>query len=326
MNAPRVRAQRGFTIVELMIAALLGLLLLAGVVQVFLSNKQTYSTLEGVGRIQENLRFAATRISDEIAQAGSFGCSAVAPDETVAGTTDYSLGIEGVEGSVAGATTDSITLRHAVADEGLPLDNPMASGTDVLRVDNDAEYDTGDFKIGQILVVTDCANATVFRADPAPVPDVAADEYTISHSGPLNDNADLGRVYGYPGSAAAWVHKVYSTTFLIQDSPRLYAPGVPIRSLFVIVDDGNGVPTTDELVQGVRDMEIQYGEDTDGDGTADRYLDWADGAGPLVDSDRVRAVRITLTLDSVRRANASDDGRIVASPYTFTVRLRGREA
>lgn len=50
--------ERGFSLVELMIALVLGLVLLGGVIQVFLSSRQTYSANEAMSRMQENGRFA----------------------------------------------------------------------------------------------------------------------------------------------------------------------------------------------------------------------------------------------------------------------------
>jgi len=50
--------QKGFSIVELMVALVAGLLLLTGVIQVFVTNKQTYRVAEANARIQENARFS----------------------------------------------------------------------------------------------------------------------------------------------------------------------------------------------------------------------------------------------------------------------------
>lgn len=52
------RTQMGLSLVELMVAMALGLLLMTGVVQVFLSSRQTYAVNEAMGRMQENGRFA----------------------------------------------------------------------------------------------------------------------------------------------------------------------------------------------------------------------------------------------------------------------------
>ena len=50
--------QRGLTLVELMVAMLLGVFLIGGVMQIFISSKQTYRMQENLSRLQENGRFA----------------------------------------------------------------------------------------------------------------------------------------------------------------------------------------------------------------------------------------------------------------------------
>ncbi len=62
--------QAGFSIVELMISLLLGLLLMTGVIQVFLSSRQTYATNEAMARQQENGRFALEFIARSARTAG----------------------------------------------------------------------------------------------------------------------------------------------------------------------------------------------------------------------------------------------------------------
>ncbi len=51
--------QRGLSLIELMVALTLGLILLGVVVQVFLSQRQTFSATEALARVQENNRFVA---------------------------------------------------------------------------------------------------------------------------------------------------------------------------------------------------------------------------------------------------------------------------
>ena len=58
-----------------MIAMLLGIFLIGGVVQIFLSSKQTYRMQENLSRIQENGRFAMDFIAQDIRMAGSLGCN-----------------------------------------------------------------------------------------------------------------------------------------------------------------------------------------------------------------------------------------------------------
>ena len=51
-------AVRGLTLVELMIAMMLGLLVVGSATAIFISNRQTYRATEGLGRVQENGRMA----------------------------------------------------------------------------------------------------------------------------------------------------------------------------------------------------------------------------------------------------------------------------
>ncbi|WP_029923353.1 PilW family protein [Nevskia soli] len=49
---------RGYSLIELMVAITLGLVLLAGIVQIFVNSKQGYQVQQSTGRAQENTRFA----------------------------------------------------------------------------------------------------------------------------------------------------------------------------------------------------------------------------------------------------------------------------
>lgn len=64
------RTQLGLSLVELMVAMALGLLLMTGVIQVFLSSRQTYAANEAMGRLQENGRFALEFIARSARLAG----------------------------------------------------------------------------------------------------------------------------------------------------------------------------------------------------------------------------------------------------------------
>mgnify|MGYP000040487658 CR=1 FL=1 len=58
-----IRKQAGLSIIELLIASTLSLILLTGVIQIFVSTKQAYSTTDNVSRAQENGRFAIDVLS-----------------------------------------------------------------------------------------------------------------------------------------------------------------------------------------------------------------------------------------------------------------------
>lgn len=62
--------QKGFSLVELLIAMLLGLILTAGALQMMLSSQEIYQTTDTLSRIQENGRFTLNFLSKDIRMAG----------------------------------------------------------------------------------------------------------------------------------------------------------------------------------------------------------------------------------------------------------------
>lgn len=70
MSFVRSRQQQGLTLIELMIAMVLGLLVVSGTVQIFLSGKSAYRLQEGLGRLQESARFADFMLDRVLRQAG----------------------------------------------------------------------------------------------------------------------------------------------------------------------------------------------------------------------------------------------------------------
>ncbi|MEM7079298.1 MAG: prepilin-type N-terminal cleavage/methylation domain-containing protein, partial [Pseudomonadota bacterium] len=69
------RVRRGFSIIELMIALTLGLIVVAGIVQLFVGNSRTYDVIRAQARLQENARFSFEFISDAARNAGYLGCA-----------------------------------------------------------------------------------------------------------------------------------------------------------------------------------------------------------------------------------------------------------
>jgi type IV pilus assembly protein PilW len=74
MSIATSRMMRGVSLIELMIAMLIGLILLLGLVQVFSASRVAYQTSEGLARVQENGRFAMDFLQRDVRMAGHFGC------------------------------------------------------------------------------------------------------------------------------------------------------------------------------------------------------------------------------------------------------------
>ncbi|MCF7531955.1 PilW family protein [Pseudomonas petrae] len=71
---------KGFGLIEIMISLLLGLLIVAGVIQIFISAKNTYLSQNASAVMQEDARFILTKMAQEIRMVGMFGCLATITD------------------------------------------------------------------------------------------------------------------------------------------------------------------------------------------------------------------------------------------------------
>ncbi|MCD5972296.1 PilW family protein [Pseudomonas quasicaspiana] len=65
---------RGFGLVEIMVALVLGLIVSMGIVQIFIASKGTYQSQNAAARMQEDARFALSKMMQEIRMTGMFGC------------------------------------------------------------------------------------------------------------------------------------------------------------------------------------------------------------------------------------------------------------
>ena len=68
------KKSKGLTLMELMIAMVIGLMLLGGALSMFVNNKRVYRQVNEVGRLQENARFALEMMTRDIRMAGFYGC------------------------------------------------------------------------------------------------------------------------------------------------------------------------------------------------------------------------------------------------------------
>lgn len=152
--------QRGFTLVELMIAGLLGLILTAGMIQIFIGSSQTFRVQRAISEVLDKGRTATNFIASEIENAGFGGDGLVAsafatlPNNVVfaAGTADGTgavddairvqyTGTRDCTGAAIGAPFLVVNTFDVVADElrcnGQPLINGVESFHILYGVDSD---------------------------------------------------------------------------------------------------------------------------------------------------------------------------------------------
>jgi len=138
-----LKKTKGFTLIELMVSILIGLFLLAGLVQIFFASKQTYRLGDGLSRLQENGRFAQYEINRMVRLAGYKPDPTVLDNQVFLADSSFALGSTGLP--LVGEQVIMGVDDHSGSDDIIP-------GTDVLTV---RYMGTSDNK------TTDCAGIAV---------------------------------------------------------------------------------------------------------------------------------------------------------------------
>lgn len=339
---------RGFSLIELMVALLIGLLVMAGVIQVAMNSKRSYLDNQETAFIQDNTRYALDIIAKDFRATGYKGCASNQPTivnvikETqkalVAGAFDGPA-ITGFEASAPGELgskeavdalkaviikkdaidlPDSITLRTISNENEVTLRNQViSSGT--LNTWQPMNYPA----FTPLMVIdANCQNVSLLIAD-----EETAGGNSISYSAATTKNCEKGLIANANfqcGSGAVNMHKPLSSgssifpyvanTYYIGPSVVTGMPALKRR--YLRPGENNLLYSTEEIAQGVEDMQITYGIAKVNANGEREYV--ASGAfvkaGDVKDWTLVIAVRIELTLRSSLPIMPKDTGKDSKSP------------
>lgn len=318
--------QRGLSLVELLISVTLGLILMAGVVQMFLGSKQTFNSQQAMSRVQETGRLAIEYISRDVRMAGYMGCptrsqlGGVSITSTLNSATtfrwDYLTGLRGYNfAAMSDSNYMELSALSGSSGEAIaPLLNTdliqitSASGNDtpITTLKDDTNFNTDSTGAvangcgtgknrfnglceGDILVATDCIAAKVFHAT------------SITESG--------GSIKVFHGAASGTIVPGNSvdTWGGAASSDYSFGPGAELvqmqKIVYYIKNNTAGQPSlwqwvngkNSEVVEGVEGLSVTYGRDTDNNNVPDVYesaaavgTSWAD----------VKSVRIEVLVRS----------------------------
>jgi type IV pilus assembly protein PilW len=305
--------QAGFSLVELMIGLVIGLFILLGVVLVYLSGARTAATTEASSRVQESGRFGIFFLARDIRQAGfKSACQgevnnlldegSAAYDDTLFDLNDPVFGWDDSAGTLAATLPEYVRGDVLMLKSASTVSGVTASGNTPA---NAAVINTNPVKsgipAGTILFVGDSQGCDIFQKG-------------------NNENANgLGRGVGaggnVPGNKSASIpfSKAYDDTmqiFLFESTAYYIGNGIDGQPALRRASFNTGVAVDEELVNGIEDMQLLYGEDRDGDRTADRYV----AAGAVADWDDVVAVQVNLLASSLS-TNVIDEVQALPAPW-----------
>jgi len=304
---PVKRVAMGFTLVELMVGLVVGMVVLAAATAAFLGVSYSRRDMERTDRQIENGRYAMQLLSDDISLAGYWG--------------EFNPTVVATPVSIAtGTTGDPCTVTDANLKVAVPLHiqgYDQAATTPTCVTDVKANTD--------IIVVRRVAtcNAGMGSADCA----AAADGTTYFQSALCNTELAL------PTIPQRYVVSKTVTDFNLHK--RDCATSADIRKHIVHIyfvannnNAGDGIPTlkraelqsgafaTVPLVEGIENLQVEYAIDTDGNGTPNVYsadpssYNGCAGAACVVNWTNVAAVKLYVIARSADTVSGYTDTKV----------------
>lgn len=272
--------ERGLTLVELLVAMLIGLFLILGMSSIFLMNRQTYRTSGALANIEDGSRIAFELMARDIRSAGSTGCDStsgrlanVLNDQSTDWWANWNNALHGYGGSQADpavatgsgigqrvANTDSIEIIGAGSSlASIAKHNPSAASMQ-LNESTTALYP------GVIIIVCSPDHAAITQVSNYNSSNVTLVHNTGSSVSPGNCSKGLGyptdctttNGNSYEFTRNSSISSLSATDWYIGNNP------VGGRSLYrialaQIAGGGSGMAAqAQEIVRNVTDMQITY--------------------------------------------------------------------
>ena len=317
------RAERGFTLVELMVGLAVGLFVSVIAISLFVSTRKLQTVNSAGNRMAENARLALDLLHKDLRLVGFRGCTGgyeTSPTSVLAaGNGDFLVDANGIRGhrgngggfspplsgALAGAdplpsfNSDVVSVRVPADAVSLGLETSMPTRFAAPTVGvntNGANLITR----GDIVLMANCKSAVLFQ-----VTDPAAG--VLSHAvggglSPGNASLNLGVAYNRADTA---IYRMQTRHYYV--APSVDRPGTNSLWRLTVPGPAGAAQVLDEVVPGVNGLKIRYGIETDTapDRAADRYVT----AGTVTDWNNVLSARIEMltatTDDGTARAASS---------------------
>lgn len=296
---------QGFSLIELMVALIIGMLMMVAAIGIFTSNKQAYRAVEGVSRVQENARAAFELLSQDLRLAGGNACARGVPVANVltnAGTAWWSNWEQGLRGHQNADGDDVVDILSA-AERSSTAYTDEATGNIVMNTNQ------GGIAADDIVVICDYAQAAVFQV--SSIGGAGGTQIGLQKGG-LNITGGLGlpvldTASGTPKTfgANSQVARLDAARWFVADNGR------GGRSLYRTRMSRGVQQAPEEVVEGLDRLQLRYLQ-------GGSYVD----AGSVTDWTTVTSVRVEMSFADAARVGPN--GETVTGSFVNTVSLRNR--
>ncbi|MFO7582517.1 PilW family protein [Guyparkeria sp.] len=331
-RAARKSGSRGFTLVELMIAMVLGLVIIGGVISVFLANKQTYRTNEAMSEVQDHARTAFEFLSRDIRMAGLTGCGNLEKVANVLNNKDsdwYANFDNAVKGYDDNEPDPAAAFGTGEAERVTGTDSFQtlgAAGTGFSVTEHKTKSanfkineKSTDFYDGALVIVCDPVQASIMQ-----ITNYNSSNVTVVHNTGTGDPGNCSKGLGFPTECTATGNEYEygpNSQMALLKAAGWYIGNNPAggRSLYrVQLNDQSGEPIAEpvEMVRNVTDMQLMYHVPEESTFKAASSVDDDDWS-------EVDAVRVSLIMQSDDE-RAGTDANPLRRSLSTTVTIRNR--
>lgn len=279
--------QRGLSLIELMVALTVSLMLLAGVITIVVNSNNNYAELTRASQQMENGRYAIQLLQDDIKLAGFWGELRKLPDVPAA-LPNPCLTSEADHQSAIGLPIQGYDSKATSPISACLSDSNFKPNTDILVI---RRVSTNVSTSGQLK-----DNVMYLQAN--------SEEYWLiaEDLDRTNDDDFFDKVNRQGASA---IREYMTRIYFISPCNICGDDGdsIPTLKRLDLTTVGNGY-TIVPLVEGIEDLQIDYGLDTSGDGSANSYTDEPIGTGNW---ENVVALRINVLARNLERSSGYED-------------------
>lgn len=283
-----VANQRGLSLIELMVSLVIGALLIAGAVTVYMQSRNTYRTNDVASRMQEVARYALDVIAPDVRLAGYWGMTnrpdsftngagAVTKDCAANFTANVAQPIEGRDATVTGGAGYPTTWGCT-----FPAGYKRVNWADVLIVRR-GNADPVAFQAGRVQIQSNRETAALFSNGALPA--------------------------GFGAGDLSETHNMMVGVYYIAESNTL-VNGMRMFSLHRQTLVAGPALADEEIITGVQDLQVQFGLDVNGDGTVERYVNPQDA---IPAGARIATVQLWLLVVAEEREIGFKDDHV----YTY---------
>ena len=253
------KRRNGFTLIELMIAMVLGLVVMGGVVTLFAQSQRSFRVDKSISNMQAEARFALQEISRDLRMAGflseplnpasifAHAGLVIGTDCGIAAQPNWIYGLrDGATGEINTVTTvDNATAGTAAASYSCIAGGELRPTSDVLSTKR---------VVGNTTTVANRLPGAVY----------------------VRANGSFGRMYingaapGVPVPFNDWEYR--PRVYYIRNFTTVAGDGIPSLCRKVLAWGAPPTMQTECIAQGVEDLQVEFGLDPDGDGNVNAYM------------------------------------------------------